>query len=104
MRKIVRLTGRTCCHGSLDDIGNVDSALDGSRSLGRNAVVSSGRNGDGVNLDSCDGALNGDSSGHNGRSSQNSGGSGGGDTKKLLEIEFWKEDEEQITFDRQDMS
>lgn len=87
MKQILRLACRASGNGSLNDVGNVDSALNGSRGLGRNGVVSSGRGSDSVDLDSCDSALNGDSGGHNGRSSQNSGRTSGGDAKKMLIID-----------------
>jgi hypothetical protein len=76
----LRLACGACSNSGLDDVGNVNSALNGGRGLGRNGVVASGRDSDSVDLDGCNGALNGDSSGHNGRSSQSSGRTGGGDT------------------------
>jgi hypothetical protein len=86
--EILRLACGACSNSGLNDVGNVNSALNGGRGLGRNGVVASDRDSDGVDLDGCDGALNGDSSGHNGRSSQSSGRAGGGDTRMSLEYEF----------------
>lgn len=48
-RKILRLAYRAGCDSRLDDISNVDGALDRGSGLGRrDGVVSSGRNGNSV--------------------------------------------------------
>lgn len=88
-RKILRLSNRACCHGRLDNIGNVNSYLKRGRSLGRNSVVSTNGNSDSVEVSGRDGALNSDRGSHNRRGSQDGGSSSRGDAEKSLAYFQW---------------